>query len=166
MIQKFFPKRNSDTANPKRKFEIALNVGIVVLVSIILLAVGTKHLFSPKQPEKLTNPSILSSSDPDCLQTEQTRHVLSGNQVVIIDTRDRTAFASRHLKDSINLPALELETRALNEIPENVQVVLIGNFLPQSHSVLTRLGWKEINILCGNDWQKINLPIIEQTTAQ
>lgn len=154
---------------PKSKVEITLNLGIVILLVTIVTALVTKYLLLSRQSNlgassvTLASPSAAAS----CLQLTQISSVSSTTQAVIVDTRERTAFRSRWLKGAINIPALELEARALDEVPQNTPIILVGNFLPQSQNLLNRLGWKDVFILCGDirDWEKSDSLLVESMNA-
>jgi rhodanese-related sulfurtransferase len=56
------------------------------------------------------------------------RAVKSGGRVVVIDVRDRAAYATGHLTGAKNIPADELEVRAANELnPADLIVAYSGH---------------------------------------
>lgn len=90
------------------------------------------------------------------IQLADLRKLLAEKHTIIIDVDDRKEFAENHITRSINIPEDELYSRALNELPEPVSIVLFSRRLDahkirNAEMVLRSLGFAEV------EWLKVTL---------
>jgi len=63
------------------------------------------------------------------ISTEQLTEMLSnGDHVLIVDTRERNAFHSKHIAGAVNIPLDELSVRASIELPKNQMAVVFCQY--------------------------------------
>lgn len=96
------------------------------------------------------------------IQPADLRKQLAEKTTTIIDIGDRKEFAENHIAGSINIPEDELYSRALNELPESVSIVLFSRRLDahkirNAELVLRSLGFKQIA------WLKESLEQTQET---
>ena len=74
---------------------------------------------------------------------------------VVIDLRDRLEFEAGHIKDSLNIPAKELQSNIQSLLPNKEQrvIVIVGptqeSDLKKIHEELDTLGYKNAEFLAG-----------------
>src|ERR1051326_917901 len=90
------------------------------------------------------------------IQAASLHKQLAEKTTTVIDVGDRKEFAENHITGSINILEDELYSRALNELPESVPIVLFSRTLDahkvrNAELVLRSLGFKEI------EWLKVTL---------
>jgi rhodanese-related sulfurtransferase len=81
------------------------------------------------------------------------RKVASKELVVLLDIRDRAAFAMNHRDGAQNIPLDELPVRAQNELPLDHTIVIYSNAPPQAdlaYSILDTQGFAHVLILVQN----------------
>lgn len=85
-------------------------------------------------------------------EEEFKRATASGQKLIVIDVRERPEFARGHLDGAINIPADELEVRAINELsPTDFFLIYCGCFedsLSQvARNILNEQGFRRLAIL-------------------
>jgi rhodanese-related sulfurtransferase len=89
------------------------------------------------------------------------RKLAKRERVVLLDIRERAAYAINHGEGARNIPLDELPVRAQNELPTDHTIVLYGNDaseMDMAYSVLDAQGYTHILILVPNTTPATNQP--------
>ena len=115
--------------------------------------------------------------------TELVRLLRRGVDVPIVDTRDRAQYQLAHIEGSINIPLVELETRARHELPQDREVSLYCHFVADceillaqeripsvcvlAHRILRRAGLNQVRVVAGDipSLRRAGVPLREPTPA-
>jgi len=84
------------------------------------------------------------------------RKVANKEQVVLLDVRERAAYAIKHRDEARNIPLDELPVRAQNELPPDHTIVIYGSDPSEAdlaYSILDGQGFAHIFILVQNATQ-------------
>lgn len=75
-----------------------------------------------------------------------------GENIFVVDTRDRPIFAEDHLLYAHNIPFDELSVRGLNEIPGGAEIIIVGGSVEENafaYDLLSDQGFTGMHILDG-----------------
>lgn len=150
------------TSQREGKFVIyQLSGGSVATLLVTLRQVAQDHLAELRLAldQLVADPGMLVGMDRATLLASAKR-----GEVVLIDVRPQTEYATAHLPHARSMPVAEIEHR-LAELPRDRQIVAYcrGPFCVLSNeavSVLSAKGYRVHKILDGvNEWQAAGLPI-------
>lgn len=106
--------------------------------------------------KKLNLPNTRPTSDWLMDEEKLRVRIASREPLVILDIRDRAAFAKRHKQEARNIPLDELTVRAVNELPIEQTVVISGNDESDTdlaYTILDTQGFTNIMILSNTSRQ-------------
>ena len=115
---------------------------------------GAKANESPKAtpaPVKADN-SIINQGPPFVSEDQVRQAIKSGQRLIILDVRERSAFAKSHLTGAKNMTLDEIEVRAANELSVEDLIVLYCGCKDDaaskvSQKILSSQGFHRITIL-------------------
>jgi rhodanese-related sulfurtransferase len=102
----------------------------------------------PKQDSTNTSPVAAAQN----VTSDEVKHMIGrGEQVIILDVRNRNEFGKDHLRNAKNIPVDELDTRAVNELSLS-DFVLVYCHCPEdgsdttAYGILKKAGFKKVRV--------------------
>ena len=93
---------------------------LAVIVSGLLVATIAQRLYWPAASGRIER------TGPDCIDASKARSLLqaAGDELPVVDARDRVRFARGHIADAINIPEDEMPSRLVHEVPGDRPVLV------------------------------------------
>jgi rhodanese-related sulfurtransferase len=141
-------------------------VGNVLLIAVAILFVvvlfNRDYLMRRGAADKR---ALESGAVASLSSTEVSRMVAAGQQVVILDLRDRDSYTKEHIAQAKNIPFDELEARVLDELSPADTIVTYCDCPTEGvsktgYQILVEEGFKSVVLTDGlKGWKSAGLPV-------
>lgn len=109
-----------------------------------------KGMLTPKKQLEVKQKLGLTVDDWFIEETELNDLKRKEQTITVLDIRDRESLEKKHFSDAINIPADELNVRAVNEISLSDTVIVYGSFETEgedAQETLLKEGFRKVYIL-------------------
>jgi rhodanese-related sulfurtransferase len=128
----------------------------IVLLAVLLLAGCSKTADQP-QTTQATQNTQAQEAYMNITQEEAKKLMDTEKDYIILDVRTQEEYDEKHIPGAVLIPHTENEARAVRELPNKDQLILVycrsGNRSKTASEALEKLGYTRIREFGGiNDW--------------
>ena len=131
-------------------------IAILLLAALLLAGCGKtqESAIQTTQPTETTAPQ---EAYMNITQEEAKKLMDTEKDYIILDVRTKEEYDEKHIPGAVLIPVDEIEDRAVRELPEKDQLILVycrsGNRSKTASEALEKLGYTRIREFGGiNDW--------------